>query len=336
MYVNVLLSILMLVALILPGFILRKFKMVFKVSVSSLVAILLYVNQPFLIIKSFLYDSSNGLDPYDGNFLLCLLYVFLISIAAQLLLFFVMKLCMRKVRPVEKSRAYTFAGIFGNIGFIGIPFIAGVMADSPQLPAALIYCTVFNVTFNMLMWTVGVYIITGDPKSMRPLKMILNPSVLALVVALPLFFLKIDLHATLAGKTAAKFIGFIGDMTTPVAMFIVGIRLADMNIKEIFTDVWAWVCSAVKLVAAPLIMTGIVLLLRLTGMFGTGEIYESYGKAALTVLIALSALPSAASTIAFTEKYRGDTQTALKGFMNSTLLSAALLPLILMLLLSLL
>ena len=333
LFVTVLLSILMLIAMIVPGFLLRKLKMVSKISVRGLVTILLYVASPFLIVKAFLYDGAKSPNPTDGGFLLSMLYVFIISIASLILLFIVVKFCIRKMKPVEAARAYTYASVFGNIGFIGLPLTAAIFPDNP---AALIYCAVFNVGFNILIWTVGVYIFTGDIKAMRPLKIILNPTTVAFAVGLPLFLCKVDFNLSEAGRKVATFIGYIGDMTAPLSMLIVGIRLADMKLKEIFTDWRAWVCSAVRLLIAPAFMFGLVMLLRLTGMFGAGgtETYQNYGLVLIKVCILLFALPVGATAIAFSEKFRGDTQSALNGFMNSTLLSVATLPLVLGLLYS--
>jgi len=325
MFLDVLFSVLMLVAMILPGFILRKLKIVSKTAVYSLVSILLYVTSPFLIIKAFLYDGSKGLNPTDGNFLLSLLYVFAIAIAAQLLLFTAVKLSVGKIKPVEASRAYTYASIFGNVGFLGLPLTAAIF---PGDAAALVYCAVFNVGFNIMIWTAGVYIFTGDKKAVKPIKIILNPATIAFAIGLPLFLCKVDFNLSDIGNKASALIGYIGNMTAPLSMIIVGIRLADMKLKDIFIDWRAWACCAVKLVAAPTIMFGLAMLLRLTGMFGAG----GYGIVLMKVVILLFALPAGATTVAFAEKFGGDTPSALKGFISTTFLSVATIPLMLWLL----
>jgi predicted permease len=336
MFLNVLYSILALVALLIPGYVLRKCKMIYKVSVSSMVNILLYVCQPALIMKAFLYVPDVSPAPHSTGLLAGMGWVFLFSLAGLLLLFVLAKLCFFKDKQPDSARVYTFASVFGNIGFIGIPFISSVLRGDPSLPSALIYAAVFNVTFNILLWTLGVYIITGDIKMMKPIKMILNPSCAVLIVSLPLFFCKVDLETFFSPAT--RVITLLGEMTAPLSMFIVGIRLADLKLKEIFTDKRAYLCSALKLVATPLLMFLFLWPFRLLGVFGLpgSEFYQNFGKAAIMVLVALSALPSAASTIAFCEKYEGDYNAAVKGFMNSTLLSVAALPPILALLFGLL
>ncbi len=60
----------------------------------------------------------------------------------------------------------------------------------------------------------------------------LNPPVIALAVALPLFFTNTRLPASIADP-----IGLLADMTTPVCMLILGMRFATFPIRESFRDV---------------------------------------------------------------------------------------------------
>ncbi|MDR1094053.1 MAG: AEC family transporter [Clostridiales bacterium] len=338
MFLNVFYSIVALVALLVPGFVLRKLKMIYKVSVGSMVNILLYVCQPALIMKAFFYIPEGipgkpaSPDPRSPDLLAGMGWTFLFSVAAGVIFFFLVKLCYLKNKKPDAARVYTFGALFGNVGFIGIPFIESVLKGQPSLPCALIYAAVFNVSFNVLVWTLGVYVITGDIKTMRPAKAVLNPSVSVLIVALPLFFLQVHLEAVFS--PAVRILTLLGEMTAPLSMFIVGIRLADLKFREIFSDRNAYLCSGLKLVATPLAMFLFLWPFRALGVFGApgSDFYENFGRAAILVLLALSALPSAASTIAFCEKYEGDYNSAVKGFMNSTLLSVAAVPLVLTLL----
>jgi predicted permease len=271
-------------------------------------------------------------DPLSPDLLAGMGWTFIFSLAGAASFFFFVKLCYMRSKKPEAARVYTFAALFGNVGFIGIPFIEAVLKGQQSLPCALIYAAVFNVTFNILVWTLGVYIITGDVKTMKPIKAVLNPSVAVLIVSLPLFFCKVHLEELFS--PAVRIVTLLGEMTAPLSMFIVGIRLADLKFREIFSDWNAYLCSGLKLVAMPFMMFLFLWPFRILGVFGVpGSLfYEDFGRAAIMVLLALSALPCAASTIAFCEKYEGDYNSAVKGFMNGTLLSVATLPLVLTLL----
>ena len=54
---------------------------------------------------------------------------------------------------VDKSRryAYRMLSIFGNVGFIGIPFCHAVLG-----PGSLIFVSICGLTFNMIMYSYGV------------------------------------------------------------------------------------------------------------------------------------------------------------------------------------
>ena len=48
-----------------------------------------------------------------------------------------------------------FATIFGNAAFMGIPLIQAVCGAE-----AAIYASIYNITFNLFLWTMGVYLCT--------------------------------------------------------------------------------------------------------------------------------------------------------------------------------
>lgn len=322
--------------MLVPGYILRKVGLIKSESTKSFVALLLWVCAPMLIFKSLIYDEKKIANPTSSSLLIGLALTFVLGIVVLLVVFFVVKLMFLGQKERSAANANIFAGTFGNVGFIGIPFIAYVLAGNPILPYALFYSAIFNVVFNTLCWTLGVYIITGDIKSMRPIKIIANPIVIVTAIALPLFFLRVDLVKYV--PPLAEIISFLGAMTTPLSMIIVGIRFAEIKIKSIFTDGWVYLSAFARLVAAPLLAFGLVMLLRIFGIFGVvgGDFYNTFGRAVCLVLIILSALPAAASTIAFCERNNGNTVCAVKSFMLSTFLSIITMPLLIPLLYSLL
>ena len=169
-FFRILISIAVLLALMIPGYILRKCKMVHRVSLPTLVTLLLYACGPFLMINAFLYHEEIG-GPFDGGLLMAILLVFLFSFAVQLLVFLLAKFVFLKHKKRDAAAVYNFAATFGNVGYIGIPFIDFFFRNYPAQvhSSALIFAAIFNVTFNMLFWTVGVYCLTGDKKQIKPL-----------------------------------------------------------------------------------------------------------------------------------------------------------------------
>ena len=92
------------------------------------------------------------------------------------------------------------------------------------------------LVMNILGWSLCCYVFTGDKKYVSVKKIFLNPSVLILVIVLPLFFCNVRLGG--AGNSFAAQLGnmveLVGRSSTVVFMLVLGMRLASSNIKEIF------------------------------------------------------------------------------------------------------
>lgn len=326
MFTNVLMFVVIMLVMLIPGFILRKVNLIKAGTASSFSALLLYVCSPLLIFQSLLYNPQKIADPTNPNLIKGMLITFAISFVAIFMVFFIAKIVFLKHRERSVANAYTFASVFGNVAFIGIPFLQYILKNDPALPYTLVYASIFNVVFNILCWTLGVYIITGNFKSLSPKKILLNPIIIVTCIALPLFFLKVNIP--LYAQPVSDIISFLAGMTTPLSMIIVGMRLADFQFRGIVLDGYAYLGSFCRLIVAPLFAFGLIMLLKSLNVFGAegSEFYNIYGKSICMAVLVLSALPCAASTIAFCERFDGDSKTAVKVFMNSTFLALITLP----------
>lgn len=309
-FLTTLIQVLILLALAVPGFILKKLKLMNDFSVSTLVNILMYVALPFLLVESFLTNKFTketlvNMGITVGFALLCMLILFVIS-------HFIYKFNSN----VDESKVYKYATIFSNCGFMGIPVIEALMHTEGSLldGNAIIYVAVFNVVFNLLNWTFGVYILSGDKKYISFKKAFLNPATIAVLIGLPFFFCNVELP-----EPIIRFTGLLGGITTPLAMIITGIRLAEIPIKEIFKGWGTYGACALRLVVAPVIMFLILMPFEI----------DITVKA---VLIAIMAMPCAVTAIAFCELVETDSMAAVKCVLLTTVLSCITIPLMLYLL----
>lgn len=333
MFLTIFGFVLLIFVLVLPGWVLRKTNLVKSEAVGGFANALLYVCSPMLVFKALLYDSTKDFNPTDRNILFVILWTVGFTLIIHITAFLIAKLVFLKSKNRETAQVYNYAAVFGNVGFLGIPFVEYLM---PGNTVALICCTFVNVVFNILMWTLGVFILTGDVKKIRPIKILLNPIVLTLPFALPLLFCRVDLRLVLPpfGGVISDVIRFLGNMAAPLSMMIVGMRLADTPIKSLFTDLSAYVCSALKLLIMPLAALGILLIFKAAGAFGAadGVFWLEYGGTMCAVIAAMVSMPVGANTIAFCVRFDKDYQAGVKSVMNCTLLSLATLPLLLPLL----
>ncbi len=319
--VDILVKVLLIMSVLLifavPGFWLRKKNMVRAESTYSLSNILLYVCQPLLIIKSFAIDP---IEP-SGKILVNFLYVFLFSTAAMLLAFLVAAVFFTKIKEEKKRKdIFVFISIFSNCGFVGIPFIDMFTDGNSQ---AMMYIIIFNAAFNVLLWTLGAYLITQDKKQISVKKAVLNPCTIGTLIGFILFLVpQINIFDMQSVKELQQIVVFTGNMTAPLSMMIVGIRLAELSPKALFKDKGVYFSAIIRLLVAPALTYLIILPFKLWGVFA-GDIYLL-----LAPVIAM-AMPPAASIVAFAEKFDGEKETAAAAYATGTILSLITLPLVL-------
>lgn len=336
------LNVLLLVAMAIPGYILVKTKLVKENGIQYFSALLLYINQSFLCLYSFLKVE------YTQDLAKNLGIAFGASLAIQLVVFGIFCLILFKwfdkvdqtasfieqgyLDPLFKSeddeltkqialtkkgrslRILSLTSAFGNAGFFGIPLLQLLFPSYPQI---VIYAAVYVVSMNLILWTLGAYIVTGDKKYISPRKAIINPQTITLCVALPLFFCKVTIGDM--PDVLAKIITYLADMTAPLCMIILGMRFAVAPLKDLVLDWKSYISAVIKNLLFPLLVYAILLPFKMEPMLRTA-------------LVLLSAMPTATMTLNFAEIYNGDKKTAANSILISTILSIITIPVIMLLL----
>lgn len=114
-------------------------------------AIVVNVANPCMILSSALTDQQmQGKELVQTLAIVVMMYVFLL-VVAQLL---PRILCIQK----ESRGAYAAMTVFANIGFMGFPVMAAMYGNG-----ALLYGAVFQIPFNILIYTYGVAVLTRKP-----------------------------------------------------------------------------------------------------------------------------------------------------------------------------
>lgn len=219
------------------GFLLCKSGKAVVSHAKSMSGLLLYVLSPAMLINSFLQ-----LDYSPENFQKMLKY-FIVSLLIQLLFFGVLYLILHKKYTDSKYRILTIGGVLGNVGFIGMPLIASIF---PEEPIVMCYSSINVMSMNLIVFTAGVFMITGDKKYMSLKNAILNPSTISILVSLPLYFFSVQFPDRIMSS-----IDILAKAVTPMCMFILGMRLSAANMREVFTRAFVYATCALKLVAFP-------------------------------------------------------------------------------------
>lgn len=302
-FIIMLRNVLLFVALAIPGYILVKTKLMGEKASGVLSKLLTYLGMPFLILSSTLNVS------FTGDFAVRIILVGVLGVVFTVAVFCLSALLVKKQDAEKRKGMARFCMVFSNNGFLGIPLAKAVFGDSPVVT----YLIILNIVTNVLMFTLGVYLISGDKNMISVKKAVLNPVLIAFIIGIPLNLLNVKAYV----PEIATFAGHFSNIVTPISMTILGMKMAEADLLSLFAKRGMYYVSAVKLVLVPALAVGIALLLRLF-MTVDSDIILGY-------FIAL-AMPTAGLASAFSDRYDGDTENAVANTLGTTILSIATIP----------
>jgi len=298
-------NVLLFVVLAIPGYILVKGKVIKETESGVLSKLLTYVGMPFLILSSTLNIS------FSSEFTAKILIVGLIGIAFTLAFFFLSPLAVKKESEAKKQGMIRFCMFFSNNGFLGIPLAKAVFGDSPVVT----YLIVLNIITNVLMFTLGVYLISGDKRAISIKKALLSPVLIAFIVGVILNFADVTKEVPEVGTYSSHF----SNIVTPISMTILGIKMAGVRFRKICSNLRMYFVSAVKLIVMPVIGVGLMLFLKL---------FFSINADMVTGFFIAFAMPTAGLASTFSDHYNGDTENAVAFTLGSTLFSVLTIPIL--------
>lgn len=300
-----LVTVAVMLAYAVPGFALVKSKAISKDSAVAFSKVLMYVAQPCLTVYSFQKATfSLELLKNMGIFFgLCVL-IHAVMMGGMVLIW-------RKKSADIRYRICTVAATFGNCAFMGVPLLEALM---PEYADAAVFSMVFFLVMSLCGWTAGSAVITHDKKYLSVKKMVLNPAVISLAIALPLFFANVKLPSVLGDAVTV-----MGKMTTPLCMLVMGMRLATIPVKPIFTDKLQYVTVAVKQFFMPFLSFLIVWWLPIDYNIKV-------------IFYVLCATPVASVVLNFAEILGEGQQIAANMVLLGTVLSVATIPIIVLVL----
>ena len=317
--------------MMVPGVILKKCHLIsdgFGKGISNLV---LYIAQPVLVFQAYIR-------PFDKVILKNSLAVLVLSTVMHVI-FAIVAIAVFKKAEDSARRMLRTATVFSNAAFMGIPLIEAVLGSE-----ATIYATVYNITFNIFLWSLGVYFCTanrdmdkdGDIDSGKESvtnafsslgKAFIHPVTIAAFLGILVFLLPIDGYFTKPFIVEDKNIVWealtmLKNLVATLSMVVIGIRLADIDFRGFFTDLYMYVFVFLRHFALPFATILILAFVKVIGI-DLGEIVP-------VVLVIMSATPAASSSTMFAEKFDCDAAYASKLVAFSTILSIATMPVVLM------
>jgi predicted permease len=287
--------------LILLGYAGKKLNIFNGTAAASFSVLLIKITLPCLIFVSFQQPFSRELLGEAGLVLGLSLLIYLVSFLVALVYPLLMGIRGR-ARGVHR-----FVIVFSNVGYIGYPLVQAVMGGE-----WLFHLSVFNMPFNLLCFSLGVWLISRGGEKVPELswRIFLNPAVICTVLGFVFFIGSIRLPIPVF-----RSLTMAGNITSPLGMLIVGIILAGMDPRLILGRWRNYVTSLVRLIVMPLLVC--------LSLYAVGI------RNPMLMLCALvSATPAAASAPALAGSYGGDAEEAGALVFLSTLLSLFTMPLV--------
>ena len=297
-FTALLFKMLVLLIFICIGVLCSKLNFIDEQGSAALNKLVLYVCGPLLIIKSVLnVEFTYGI----SDVLLLILYAVILMLLALVIGVVSARLICGK-SPLRG--VFSLVTAFGNVFFMGVPVVTALYGDS-----AVFLLSVAVIPFNFFIFSVGIFLILGKSGQSIPWKkLLLNPSLYATIIALPIFFLQIKLP-----DPVVEVCNYSGQMVVPISMILIGAALGRMSLKDIFGHGLCYAVCGVKLILMPL------------AAFALLRVFVK-DPLVLGLLTVVAAMPSASISPILCAEYGGDSAFASRSVFLTTLLSLATVP----------
>lgn len=299
---NIFTQMIILFASIGAGYVCKRLKFMDDSFDKMLSTLVLNVSLPALILSSLL-DSDVLPEP------MVIAEIFGLSIVSFVVLITVAFFATWALRiPDGHKGVFRFMMIFGNTGFVGYPVISAIFGSD-----MVVYAVVYNIPFNLIVFTLGVWCIASDNergvKVRLKLKDILNPCNITCIIVMVLAFAGVH-GVPVVGDALAT----LGNLTTPATLLIVGSSLANVPPKQLLGGPRLFIACAFRLLITPLIICGVMQFIVQGNL--------------LAMLVLLAAMPVATNGTMLCYLYNGDAKSMAQGTFVTTVLSMLTIPLL--------
>lgn len=210
-------------------------------------SLVINITMPLMIVSSVLSMTNRP----DTSTVVSLFAVSIGFFLIMPVLSFIIVKIMLKTMHIVKARqgVYMFMLIFSNVGFMGMPILQAACGENGA--TAVFYAAVLNIFFNLAVFTFGVIMIGygNTVETTLKLKDLLSPGILCSVFAIIIYAFNIHFPSTIENV-----IDTVGDLTSPLAMILVGSTLASMKLKEVFNEWRIYIFATIKQFVLPILL----------------------------------------------------------------------------------
>lgn len=265
----------------------------------GLTDILIKIALPFMIVSSFMFT-------YDESIKSNVLATFYLSLTAYAIMAIISIVLLIPIKN-DKKTVLHFANVFVNTGYIGFPVLNSIYGYE-----GVIYGSIFNLFFVIFLWTYGIMLYKGnlDKGYLKKeiVSLLLNPSIIAVIIGIIIMVFNIEVKGALLSSIKS-----IGSITGPLSMFIIGVILSKVKIRQHIKDWTIYYGITIKLIIIPVIIYLFSLLLKEASI-------------AVYSVIIMTAMPASAMTSILAESYNKEKEYAAVIVSATTLISLITVP----------
>lgn len=204
----------------------------------------------------------------------------------------------------DEFRIALFTSLLPNTVFVAFPVVSAIYGNT-----GLFYASITNIPFNIVAFTVGIVIISGDRRSMN-VKSMLSAPLVTTVLSLLILFIGIPVP-----EFILKLSSTMSNGTVPMSMLVIGTSLAAVPVKRALSDWKVYVISFVRLMLVPTLTFFVMKALCSDPVI-------------IGTMVILSSAPAAILLNIFAINFSRDEDFASKTVFISTVFSAFTMPLI--------
>lgn len=302
MVASVLSQILVLFLIACVGLLVAKLGYLDDHTTNNLNKILLYVFVPCMIVSS----ATGGDASYGGSTVVLMLACAVALYAVVMpLLGLAVNAALRI--PRERRNLTLLMTMCGNVGFMGYPVVQAFFGSQTLFLNSIV--TMFQ---SIPLYAGGALLLSAGSARGRRARLswrtLVSPALVASVLALVLFFTGVRLPGFVGDA-----VGSLGDITSPLAMLLMGASLAGVDLKSLALDWRMHLYTLVKQLAVPLVF-----------WFALSPFFPD--RTVLGILTLVLAMPVATMTMVLAQQYGSDAQYATRAIVTTTLWSFVILP----------
>ena len=247
------------------------------------------------------------LRPYDPSLIKTVLIILVLGLTLFPLNALVARPLTRLFRVPEGRRGvWTFCATFSNSGFMGFPIALALFGEE-----GLFMAVVLNITFNILVYSMGVRMIcedrsAGEGGAKVQWRTVLFTSInFSTALGLIFYFAQLSVPAALLTPLT-----HLSNITTPLSMLVTGINLSNGKWSELLRSKDAITAAVTRLVICPAVT---FLMLQ-----GVSALFPHLNPLMICVIFIIFSMPTPAVATILAENYEADQEfAALVVFLSS-------------------